>query len=302
MKTNVLSFMVAKILAQKQKISGLTNDFIRLVKNKLEYDEKVNTFFIRNPEWDIYSNMQKILWMVVLFIVIPGLILFDYASLKPFVEYLQHLVGNNGIGRLLKIVGFAIFFILELSVCLGIIRINEYIEKDSSNSKWKIAKVLLAAAMITVPSILIFAGYLLQKSPTSADGMKTFALILVSLVVHCILFLLIDSMLKAIAYIVFLIHEQSLKWQNPAKPIESCKKALLQLYLQYDVDVVRLSELPDATLYLSTLKLGKREQLLRDKLEDELDEEDFEELVNMKSHSSKPPTTASTPISSSTVW
>jgi len=299
MKTNVLSFLVAKILALKQKISGITNDFMCLVKDKLEYDEKVNTFLIRNSEWDTYNNMQKILWMVVLFVVIPGLILFDYASLKPFVEYLQHLVGKDGIGKLFKFIGFAIFFILELSVCMGIIRINEYMERDP-NVKWKFAKFLLAVAMITVPSILIFAGYLLQKSPTPADGMKTFALILVSLVVHCILFLLIDSMLKAIAYIVFLIHKQLLKWQNPAKRIESCKKTLLQLYPLYDIDEVRLSELPEATIYLPTIKLGKREKMLREKLEDGLDEEDFQELINQKSHSFKPKT--SSYPTTSVVW
>ena len=277
MKTNVVSFLVANLLALKQKISGLTKDFMCLIKEKIKYDENVNTFFIKNSEWDGCSNMQKIRWMLVLCIVIPGLILFDYASLKLFVEYLQYLVGPDGVGKLLKWVGFAIFFILELSVCLGIIRINEHLETDP-NKKWKIAKFLLAVAMITVPSIMIYAGYLLKESheladgmKNSADGMKTFALILVSLVVHSIFFLLIDYMLKAISYIFFLIRKQFLTWQNPAKRIDFCSKKLLQLYPQYDIDFVRLSELPDAASYLSSIKLGKREQALREKIENGLD-------------------------------
>ena len=303
MKTNVTSFLVAKLLKMKQKIGDLTNDFISMVKNKLEHDETVMEFDVKNEEWNSYSNMQKVRWQLVLLIVVPVLILVDYASLKIFIEYLQYAAGSYTVSRVLKVVGILIFFILELAVCFSIVRLNERLEKEP-NRTLKFIKIILMTVMITLPSILIYTGYVLYDSPIQGDAVKTFALILLSLAIHTALFILIDDVLKAITYIVFLVHRQLLKGSDPMKKIERVKKQLLHLYPEYGLAYTTLGEFPDATIYIPSITLGKRELTLREKLEDGLDEEDYEELINMKSH--KPPTTGATPTaiptSSSTVW
>jgi len=152
--------------------------------------------------------------------------------------------------------------------------------------------------MISLPSILIYTGYLLLPSVTQGDTMKTYALILLSLAIHTALFILIDDVLRGITYISFLIRGRKLKNRNLVKHIEKCKKDLFRLYNQYDIDMVRLSEIPDSAQYMSTLKLDPRSQALREKLEEGLDEENYEELVNMKSHTAKPITTVASTLPS----
>jgi hypothetical protein len=308
MKTKAVSFMVEKLRAIKQRITEMTNDFIRLVKDKQKHDERCLEFDVKNDEWNSHSNMQKVRWFLVLLIVVPILILVDYASLKLFIEYLQYSVNNYAVSKVLEVLGIIIFFILELAICFSIIRINESLEREP-NRALKFVKVLLTIIMITLPSILIYTGYLLLPSPSPGDTMKTFALILLSLAIHTALFILIDDVLRAITYIVFLIRRRMLKRADPTKYIEKLKKELLKCYSQYDIEAITLSELPDSAVYLPIIKLSTREQLLRDRLEEGMDEDDYDEFVSLKSHSPKPPFSGSgsagstsTPLTSSTVW
>ncbi|MDR0231402.1 MAG: hypothetical protein LBI82_04710 [Dysgonamonadaceae bacterium] len=296
MKTKVVLIMVEKLLAIKEKIIEKTNDFIRAVKDVQAYDNKLLEFEVNNDEWNSHTNLQKVRWMLVLFIVVPMLILVDYASLKLFIDYLQFAVDSIAIGKVLETTGIVIFFVLELAICFSIIRLNEYLDREP-NLTLKIVKILLMLVMITLPSILIYTGYLLLPFPGQGDTMKTFALILLSIAIHTALFILIDDVLRAVTYIVFLIRKQFLLGINPTKNVEKLKKELLKLYARYDVNKARLSEFPGSQIY--NIELGKREQILRNQLEDGLD---ILEIINMKNLSSKPLTTILIPISTSTVW
>jgi hypothetical protein len=290
MKKTLLQFLVALLMATKKKITDLTSVFIRLVKDQLENDERKKEYEDMSVGWLSYSNLQKARWMLVLFIVVPILILVDYASLILFIDYLQYAVNSIVIGNVLRVIGIIIFFTLELGICFSIIRLNEHLEENPILIL-KFVKIILMCIMITLPSILIYTGYLLLPSVTQGDTMKTYALVLLSLAIHTALFILIDDVLRSITYIAFLIRGQWLKSKDTVKHIEKCKKELFRLYNQYDIDMVRLSEIPGAAQYQSTLKLDPRSQALREKLEEGLDEENYKELVNMKSHSSKPITT-----------
>ena len=130
MKKTLLPFLVAQLLATKKKITDLTSDFIRLVRIQLENAERIKEHEEMSVGWYSYSNLQKVRWMLVLFVVIPILILVDYASLTLFIDYLQYAVNSIVIGNVLRAIGIIIFFTLELGICFAIIRLNEHLEEN----------------------------------------------------------------------------------------------------------------------------------------------------------------------------
>jgi hypothetical protein len=291
--------MLARILAIKQKITEKINDFILQVKKNWEYNDRVVEFDINNERWNAYGSMQKIRWLLVLFLVIPVLILVDFASLKLFIEYLEYSANSVIISNIIKAIGIIIFFVLELAVCFAILRINEKIPSLSL----KFLKIVLTLVMVTLPSLLIYTGYLLLPSPNPGDWMKTFSLILLSLAVHMALFILINDILQVIAYLSFIIRKWLLQEKNPTKYLEKIKRELLQLNNQYKIETVRFLEFPDAGIYASSVKLSPKEQSILDRLDDGLDEDDYDEFVNMKSHyPPKTPIASSGSSSSSTIW
>jgi len=130
MKKTLLPFLVAQLLATKKKITDLTSDFIRLVRIQLENAERIKEHEEMSVGWYSYSNLQKVRWMLVLFVVVPILIIVDYASLTLFIDYLQYAVNSIVIGNVLRAIGIIIFFTLELGICFAIIRLNEHLEEN----------------------------------------------------------------------------------------------------------------------------------------------------------------------------
>ena len=281
MKTKVM-YLINVLLVLKNKISVKTTDFLRLVKDKLAYEEQLSEFELKNRSWHMYSNTQKVRWMFVLFIICPILILVDYTTLRLFISYLQHTVQTEtAISFLLRKTGILIFFVMELGICFATLKINETLE-NGPNRFLKVLKALLVTVMVTLPSILIFTGYKLLPQPQMNDTMRTFALILLSLAIHTALFVLLEDLLRAVTYLVYRCRRMILSGRNPVAQLERIKKELCGLYAQYDVEYVTLSELPDVHAYLSSVKLGRREQKIREKLEDGIDDDDYDEFINTK--------------------
>lgn len=238
---------------------------------------------------------------MVLFLVVPILIVLDFASLKIFIDFLQSKV--EGFGRMiLSTFSIVLFFILELAIALAVIKINEKLEIKNSIGL-RLLRFLLMVLMIILPSALILAGHLLNPIRTFGESFKIGALITLSLIVHTAFFLLMDDLMKAIGYVTYLINRWILKFKNPESKLEASKILLRTQYNMYDYELVKFSAMPESSTYSSTIALSKREKFLKERLEDDIEDNDYEEFTDTKRVASAyPKSTASTGIVTPDVW
>ncbi|MEI6681652.1 MAG: hypothetical protein WCO44_03440 [Bacteroidota bacterium] len=301
MKTsNLLSFVLTKILAIKQKIGRYTNEFYKLVKVYKEHQSDTAYFSARNTMYEEAESKQIVRWLMVLFVVIPILILVDYASLKLFVDYLQAAVGNQAGSGFLRTFGIFVFFILELATAFAVLKINEEMETRAS-FLYKVLKFILMIVMIGLPAMLIFTGYMLQSHHPVGSGIKVFTLMVLSLVIHTVFFVLIDDFLRSIGYLIYQIQKMVLYFKDPESRLEQLKTELRSLYGSYDLEHTRFSELPDSSKYTSKVELSRKELFLRERLEDDIDDNDYDEFTHPK-HSFPVTTSSSVSTTSTTVW
>jgi hypothetical protein len=74
--------------------------------------------------------------------------------------------------------------------------------------------------------------------------------------------------------------------------------------------MIRFRANPDATAYLSSVELSAREKFLKERLQDDIDDNDYDEFIAAKRFSPKPPMpivgfstgSSSSSSSSSMVW
>jgi hypothetical protein len=299
-----INYIVAIIMSLKQKISTKTLDFYRLLKEFNKYLEEKAEFEIRNREYIDAPLQKRIGWFLVLFLVVPTLILVDYASLKLFIEFLKYKV-DGAVLALLNVFGLFIFFILEIGIALAVLKLNEILESNNKFSL-RLLRNFLMFVMITLPSLLILAGYLLNPTGGAGGFVKTAALILLSIIIHIAFFVLMNDILKAIGFIIYKISNLRLKSRNPESKIEAVKLSLHPLYNQYDTEILKLSDLPDASKYEKTIGLSKRELFLKERLEDDIDDNDYDEFIDTKRFAPKPPkpvgSFSTCTSTSTTVW
>lgn len=309
MKTTI-SYLVAQLLAIKQRISRLTNEFYNLVKKYKIFKEEYDAFLIRSAMYEEADSMKKLRWFLALFVVTPILILIDYASVYLFIEALVDRI-PSGFGKsVIHTLSLVIFFVMELATILAILRIDEILETHSK-SGLRLLKYVLMITMIVSPALLIYAGFYMQPAHSLGEGLKTLVLMMVSLVIHTIFFLLMEDVLHGVNYTKYLISKSFWKIKNPEPRLVSLKEYLRNEYNKYDLELLKISSDPDAVTYLLTIELSKREKFLKERLEDDIDDNDYDEFIDTKRFTPKPPvpvsgfsagTSSSSTSFSSTVW
>ncbi len=301
MKTTSTSFIMAKLLGIKDNISRLTHRFYVFVKERSKYIEKTESFEIENEMYFNAPSGKKIRWFLTLFFLIPIIIFVDYASLKMFIDFLRFNVSGNPFGTFLfDNFGIFIFFGLELFIAFTIAIINEKLELKS-NFFLSVLKYLLMGFMIFIPAGLIFAGYLMSASIMPGLFTKTVVLMILSVIVHTAFFIFMEDIIHAIGFIIFNIKKVFLRFSDPESKLDDVKSSLRKEYSAYDIELLRFKSMPDSALYHSKVDLSKRDQFLKDKLEDDDDGNDYDEYIESKRHKSATPApTAFTPTT--TVW
>lgn len=307
MKTNTLMYLVDQIMTIKQNISHLTNEFYKFAKKAQQYNDDCESFLSRNSTYVLADNIKKLRWFLALFVVVPILIIIDYASVVLFIQALIERV-PLGIGKtIIQSVSVLIFFVLELATVLGILKIEEQLQKGQNSSGLIILKNVLRLIMIISPALLILCGYLLTPFHTPGESLKIFVFMMISIVIHTIFFLLMDDFLHAINYQKYKINSRLLKLRNPESSLISIKKSLItDFYPKYDFEMAKISSSPMAVEiepYHQSLNLSKREKFLKQRLEDNIIDNDYEEFVDTKRFTPKPTKPLNKEFySSSTVW
>lgn len=301
MKTTSTSFIMTKLLAIKDSIGRLTHRFYVLVKERTKYIEKIESFEIENEMYFNAPSGKKIRWILTLFFLIPIIIFVDYASLKMFIDFLRFNVSGNPFGTFLfDNFGIFIFFGLELFIAFAVAIINEKLEVKP-NFFLSVLKYILMGFMIFIPAGLILAGYLMAGQLVPGLFTKTLVLMVLSIVLHTAFFIFMDDIIHAIGYIVFNIKKLFLSYSDPESKLDDVKASLRKEYSAYDIELLRFKSMPDSALYHSKVDLSKRDQFLKDKLEDDDDGNDYDEYIESKRHKLPTPTTSVfTPTT--TVW
>ncbi|MCF8267073.1 MAG: hypothetical protein K9I69_03235 [Ignavibacteriales bacterium] len=297
------------LLQIKQRISHYTNEFYNLVRRLKEKEEANQEFFERNVIYAEADSMKKLRWFLALFIVTPILILVDYASVYLFIAALAERL-PEGIGRsVIYAFSIVIFFILELATILAILKIDEILETHS-NAGLSLLKYVLMLIMISSPALLIYVGYTMEPVHSPGAGLKTFVLMIVSLTIHLIFFIIMEDILNAINYIKYKISAFFSRLNDIKPRLERLKEKLRTDYIKYDIEYINFSLDPDSTVYLSKVELSKREKFLKERLEDDIDDNDYDEFIDSKRYTppkpvgsgvSKPGSSASSPTTT-TIW
>ncbi len=305
-----LNYQVSQLASKKQRIGRLTNDFFNQVREYHVYKENENDFQVKNTFYAEANSMKRLRWFLALFIVVPVLILIDYASVYLFIEALAERL-PTGFGKSVIItVSIFLFFILELATILAILRIEEILETKNSGGL-RFLKYVLMITMIISPALLIYAGYSMQPTHIPGEGLKTLVLMMVSVVIHIFLFILMEDLLHAIIYIKYLVNKAIWKMKSPEPRLISLKESLRREYNSYDLEKVKISTNPHVATYLPTIELNKRERFLKEKLEDSIEDNDYDEFTDTKRFTPKSPvppcgystgTNSSSTSFSSTVW
>jgi len=288
----------------------MTNEFYNLVKKYKAYKESCDSHNVKNTIYEEADSMKKLRWFLALFVVTPILILIDYASVYLFIEALADRI-PAGFGKsVIHTVSIIIFFVLELATILGILKIEEILE-TKSKSGLRLLKYVLMITMIIAPALLIYVGYTMDPIHSPGEGLKTLVLMMVSLTIHTIFFILMEDVLHCINYVKYLISKSLLKCKNPEPRLVDLKEQLVSEYNKYDLETMKFGANPEAVGYRSTIDLSKREKFLKERLEDDIEDNDYDEFVDTKRYAPKPiipiggfstSTTSSSSTSSSIIW
>jgi hypothetical protein len=196
-----------------KSICNLTDQFFELYNQLPIYENKYESLYYQYREFDNASAMRKTGWFFLVSILLPCLLMFDYASIKAFLDYLSISAGGV-IGFVIKIIGGAMFLLFEIGI--GFLLLNS---KDKPILH--ILAVILAIAMICIPAYLIYTTYLISPQKTDLLYYKTIALILVSVIIHILFFLLVAEIWAGINYYLYKLKLRKVMKNDPSKHMET---------------------------------------------------------------------------------
>lgn len=263
-------------------ISKLTDRYFELYYQLSPFNESREELRFQYREHIKATVIRKTGWCFLLLLTLL-MIIYDYASIKLFIEYLAMSAGGL-IGLLISLTGGAMFILFELGIGFLLIQ-----SKNKPHLR-TLAKIL-AMVMICVPAYLIYTTYLIDENKTALLFHKTIALMVVSLVIHSLFFLLISEIWEAINYYFgYLIKEYKMKKNDPNKKMKEAKAELQDLYP--DLDRYALIENYEAVAILA----HNRAWYLKAKLQNGNTDDDYD-LSDYDPEKSYAPTAHSSTIS-----
>lgn len=220
---NRIAEQITSIIA---KLVGVYFELYSLIPDRQE-QERLLDFQYRES-----SNATAIVkagWFFLLFILLPVIGLFDYSSVLPFLSYLSAMSGSF-IGTLIDIGGWLFFLLIELSI-------GWLLVYSKGKPLLRFIALVLACAITILPSFLIYTTYYITEDKTELLQFKTIALMVVSVMLHLLLFLVISEVWTAINHYAYLYKKWRLKQKDLKVQMKKIKEQLQQQFTDFDTYV-----------------------------------------------------------------
>lgn len=227
-QSNFANRLTEKITSE---ICNLTDQFFEFFVQFDEWTGRKRELDYQYREHVQATTLRKTGWFFLVFVLLPLVGIFDYSSIASFINYLAFTSGGI-IGTIIKVVGWAFFLLFELGI-------GWLIVYSKDNPALKVLAIILAVVMTLLPSYLIYTTYSITEHKTPLLYHKTIALIVVSIVLHALLFLVISEVWAAINYLVYTMKNRKLEKSNPQQNMKDTRKELLTLYPDFDHYIVR---------------------------------------------------------------
>lgn len=270
----------------------MTNDYIikNLRNSIVEQTDLIFELFGRYHAWtvqekeiefhyrdNIYAtSLRKVGWYFLLFVLVPGIPVFDYASITSFLEYLTHASGPI-IGLAIKFGGWLMFLILELAIGWLL-----FYARTFGIKRWLVK--LLAVIITLIPAVLIATTYIITPEKTTLLLSKTLTLMFVSIVLHVLVLLLSKEIWSAILHIVYKKRKKQHDNNNPHKEMKRAKKELILLFTDFDLYVVSNSNPKEYASYLPNRAWYLKKKFQTGGSVDEFDLSDYDPNVSYAPH------------------
>lgn len=209
-----------------KKISMLTDKYFEFFHQFPGFNDKEQELNYKYRDFTSASTMNKTGWFFLVCILMPCLAIFDYASIKSFVDYLSFSAGGF-IGSLLAGIGGTLFILLEIGIGFLILH-------SKGKPVLRVVAIMLAVVIVCVPSYLILTTYQIDPAKTDLLLYKTIALIVVSVIIHILFFLVISDIWAGINYYIYCIKLANLKRKNPIIGMKKIRNELQELYPDFD--------------------------------------------------------------------
>lgn len=259
-------------------IEHLTERFIALLIDLRKAKEREAMFLVRYQEIESTSLFEKVVYFLVFFLL-PVLILFDYATLKNFIDFI-HSRFSGLLADIVTYTGVFVFISLEILSGVRLVLQSQKVQKEGEVSNaYQVITYGLVFMAIIIPSMIIMAEYQL-KEQTGENRMKMQVLVVVSLVIHIVFFASVDKLLQAFTYLYFKLKQYFFESPKTERAIKGLKPHLRKAYREYDRLLYLYLKLPEEERQINH-RLGKKEQSLRDRLTNTVSsyEQDFVLLV-----------------------
>ncbi len=221
----------------EQIISGIvkiTDKIFDLYSQAAKWHEKSDMLEFENRHTNKANTMKKTGWFFLLFILMPLIACLDYTSVASFIDYLAKQNGGM-IGTFIQFIG--VFFFLLIEIGLG------WFLASSKDKPLRRLLAILCATIVTVaPSGLVYVTYYINPEKTQLLFVKTLVLMIISILLHALIFLLIDEIWAGILFYKYRLKRWLHDKENPAKLISIEKSKLQKEFIDFDVYVVEESD------------------------------------------------------------
>jgi hypothetical protein len=268
-------YLIDRITDIRTTISNRTEVWFRQWSKLKKFEERVSIFDVKYKDYTKSTIQMKSVWFFLLFMGLPGMLILDYTGLKNFCEWMGYRVSGS-LQPALTNYGFILFGVIELFIGVYIIKTNKAKNSGRASRSRIFTSYLIMVAIIVMPSALILVGYFLDVSKT-AQLPKTIILMALSLVIHTLIFLCIESLWKSIEYFFnYLPTRVYFAWVDPKNELIKLRPILRENYIEYDKTIFEFRELPYESQKNLNYKLDRRDLLLREKLTSSTNDDDFD--------------------------
>jgi len=275
-KKDGASFTIESLKRDRKTITAQTEIYFKGCKELKQHNETEGVFKMKYRQFENAGTYETSVWFFMLFIGLPMLLLVDYASLKEFFLFLQSRV-DGFFGSIIGAIGFLLFGLIEIGVGAFILLVRQR-DREGKASRGQVwIGRLLMVVMIILPLLLIYTGYLLDEDKNAAKLIKTLVLMLLSFAIHVFIFATIENVWAAITYFFgYKPKAFMLRFSNPEHKLEKIKPLLMDSYHEYDDNMSEFNKLSAEDKVSFNPELGKRERLLKEKLTNGFEDDDYD--------------------------